>query len=133
MRKSADSPTRHSPGQPRGWEVSGDDVAARKSLSRLVVEQAAERLRVMAECNRIVLLEALRDGEAGVQELADRIALPHQNVSHHLGILWRAGVVSRRREGTVTLYAVEDWSAWWVIEQIVRQVEPGDDDLRLTQ
>lgn len=83
----------------------------------------------MAECNRIVLLEALRDGEAGVQELADRVGLPHQNASHHLSILWRAGVLSRRREGAVTRYAVEDWSAWWVIEQIVGQVTPAECDL----
>jgi DNA-binding transcriptional ArsR family regulator len=96
-------------------------------LSRRVAELTAERLRVIAERNRIALLEALRDGEAGVQELADRVDLPHQNASHHLGVLWRAGVLNRRREGTVTLYAIEDWSAWWIVEQIAGLVEAGEE------
>jgi ArsR family transcriptional regulator len=95
-------------------------------LSGRTIELTAERLRVMAERNRIALLEALREGEGGVQELADRVGLPHQNASHHLAILWRAGILSRSREGSVTLYAIADWSAWWVIEQIAGEVGDGE-------
>ncbi len=82
----------------------------------------------MAEANRIALLDALNDGEAGVQELADRVGLPHQTASHHLALLWRAGILARRRVGTMTLYCVSDWSAWWVIEQIARWVQSCQDD-----
>jgi DNA-binding transcriptional ArsR family regulator len=103
----------HTPPRPRRQEP----------LSVQVVELTAERLRLMAEPKRIALLEALNDGEAGVQELADRIGAPHQNVSHHMGLLHQAGLVSRRREGPSARYAVTDWSAWWVIEQIGRWVE----------
>jgi DNA-binding transcriptional ArsR family regulator len=88
----------------------------------------AQRLRIMAEPNRIALLEVLNRGEAGVQSLADEVGLPHQNVSQHLGILHKAGLVSRRREGTMSLYAISDWSAWWVIEQIARWVESCQDE-----
>ena len=77
----------------------------------------------MAKAKRIALLEALNEGEAGVQELADRVGLPHQNASHHLTLLWQAGILSRRREGCMTLYTVTDWSAWWVVEQIARWVQ----------
>lgn len=77
----------------------------------------------MAKAKRIALLEALNDGEAGVQELADRVGLPHQNASHHLTLLWQAGILSRRREGSMTIYTVADWSAWWVVEQIARWVQ----------
>lgn len=102
-------------------------------LSQRVIELSAERLRVMAERNRIALLAALREGEAGVQELADRVGLPHQNASHHLSIMWRAGLLTRRREGTVTLYAIEDWSAWWVVEQIAGVVGGGNRQEQLTE
>jgi DNA-binding transcriptional ArsR family regulator len=88
----------------------------------------AQRLRIMAEPNRIALLEVLNRGEAVVQSLADEVGLPHQNVSQHLGILHKAGLVSRRREGAMSLYAISDWSAWWVIEQIARWVESCQDE-----
>jgi DNA-binding transcriptional ArsR family regulator len=97
---------------------SGRRSSSREPLSAEVVELIAERLRAVAKAKSIALLDALRDGEAGVQELADRVGLAHQNASHHLGLLWRAGILSRRREGPMTFYAIEDWSAWWVIEQM---------------
>ncbi len=96
---------------------------SREPLPEGVVELTAQRLRVMAEAKRIALLQALNEGEAGVQELADRVGLAHQNASHHLTLLWKAGILSRRCEGTMTLYAIEDWSAWWVVEQIARWVQ----------
>ena len=101
---------------------------AREPLTEDVVELTARRLRVIAEPTRIALLETLNAGEAGVQELADRIGLSHQIVSHHLKVLWRAGVLDRRRVGTMTLYAVSDWSAWWVIEQTARWVQSCQDE-----
>lgn len=99
-----------------------------KSLGGEIIDMTAQRLRIMAEPNRIALLEVLNRGEAGVQSLADEVGLPHQNVSQHLGILHKAGLVSRRREGAMSLYAISDWSAWWVIEQIARWVESCQDE-----
>lgn len=95
----------------------------RLPLDAGAIEMAAERLALVAKSKRIALLDALKDGEAGVQELADRVGLTHQNASHHLCVLWRAGVVKRRSEGTAALYSIEDWSTWWVVEQIARCVD----------
>jgi DNA-binding transcriptional ArsR family regulator len=99
-------------------------------MPEAVVAMTAERLRVMAEPNRIGLLGALDDGEASVQELAEAISASHQNVSKHLGVLYGAGMVSRRREGATVRYALIDWTGWWVVEQIGRWVESnlGDQD-----
>ena len=102
--------------------------AAREPLPGHIVELTAQRLGVMAKAKRIALLEALNNGEAGVQELADRVGLAHQNASHHLTLLWQAGILSRRSESTKTLYAIEDWSAWWVVEQIARWVQSSPDE-----
>jgi DNA-binding transcriptional ArsR family regulator len=101
---------------------------SREPLPEGVIEMTAQRLRVMAETKRITLLQALNEGEARVQELADQVGLAHQNASHHLTLLWKAGILSRRCEGPMTLYAIEDWSAWWVVEQIARWVQssPGE-------
>lgn len=93
---------------------------ARESLTPQIIELTAERLRVVAEPNRIALLGALSEGEAGVQELAERVGIPYQNTSHHLILLRQAGILTRRRLGKAYLYAIEDWSAWWVVGQIAR-------------
>lgn len=114
--------------KPSRTEPSLSIRPARRGLPRSVVELTAQRLRVIAEPTRIALLEALNEGEAGVQELADEVGLPHQTVSRHLALLHQAGVLDRRREGTTTRYGVADWSAWWVIEQIARWVESCQDE-----
>lgn len=82
----------------------------RKPLPQDVVELTAQRLCVMAHPSRIALLEFLNDGEAGVQDLADAVGLTHQIASRHLAILHQAGMLSRRRLGAMTFYAVTDWS-----------------------
>jgi len=107
---------------------SAGPTCKREKLPRDVVELTAQRLRVMAHPSRIALLELLNDGEAGVQEMADAVGLPHQIASRHLAILHQAGMLSRRRLGAMTLYTVTDWSAWWVIEQIARWVESCQDE-----
>jgi DNA-binding transcriptional ArsR family regulator len=90
----------------------------REPLSEELIELVVRRLRVVAEPNRIALLAELNDGEASVEELADRLGLPHQNASRHLVLLWREGILARRSERRKTLYRVADWGAWWVIEQV---------------
>ncbi len=95
----------------------------RGPLSEEVIGLTAQRLRAIAEPSRIALLEVLNDGEASVQELADHIGLPHQKASHHLALLWREGILRRRSEGRMAVYAVEDWGAWWVIAQITDSLQ----------
>src|ERR1700750_928425 len=104
--------------KPRG------QVPRRQPLSPEATESTAQRLRVIADPVRISLLEALSGGEEAVCELAERVDLPHKSASHHLLILHHAGILTRRREGRRALYAVADWSAWWVIEQLLRSAAP---------
>lgn len=119
-------PTDARPGETRPAHPAGRRRRGACRLPAQVVELTAERLRVIAEPNRIALLEALNEGEGSVQELADRIGAPHQKVSKHLVVLYGAGMVARRRgEGATVLYALTDWTGWWVVEQIGRWVQSG--------
>ena len=77
-------------------------------LPEPVVELVAERFRVMGEPMRIRILELLRDGEQTVGELTGALGATQQNVSKHLGVLHRAGIVSRRKDGTAARYAIAD-------------------------
>ena len=77
-------------------------------LPPLVVDIVAERFRALGEPMRIRILDLLRDGEMTVGELADALGTTQQNVSKHVGVLQRAGIVGRRRDGVRTPYAITD-------------------------
>ncbi len=57
---------------------------------------------------RLRLLHLLRDEEKCVQELVEATQTSQANVSKHLKVMWQAGILSRRSEGTCAYYRVED-------------------------
>ncbi len=83
-----------------------------------LVELIAERFRVLGEPMRIRLLDALREAPATVQELQQATGASQQNVSKHLGLLLRSGLVSRRKEGNFSLYAIADQGVFELCEQV---------------
>lgn len=87
-------------------------------LSDPLVEVIARRFRVLGEPMRIKLLDALRDGEATVQDLQQATGASQQNVSKHLGVLLAAGLVSRTKDGTSSRYAISDPGVFDLCEQV---------------
>ncbi|MCT2582452.1 winged helix-turn-helix transcriptional regulator [Actinophytocola sp. S1-96] len=63
-------------------------------------------MRALGDGNRRAILELVRDEPRAVGEIAERVALSQQAVSHHLRVLRGAGLVTERREGTRHLFAV---------------------------
>jgi DNA-binding transcriptional ArsR family regulator len=98
-------------------------------LSAPLLELIAERFRVLGEPMRIRLLEALRGGPATVGELRDVTGASQQNVSKHLGVLHRSGLVSRRKEGNFSLYAIADDGVFALCEQVCGDMRRRADDL----
>jgi DNA-binding transcriptional ArsR family regulator len=92
-------------------------------LPDALVELIAERFRVIGDPTRIRVLERLRRGEASVQELTDVIGSSQQNVSKHLTLLARAGIVGRRRVGTYAYYRITDGSVLAMCEQVCGAVQ----------
>jgi DNA-binding transcriptional ArsR family regulator len=87
-------------------------------LPAALAELIAERFRVLAEPTRIRLLDSLRAGPASVGELERATGASQQNVSKHLGVLLRAGLVSRSKEGNFSRYAIADASVFELCEQV---------------
>jgi len=83
-----------------------------------LVEQIAERFRVLAEPTRIRLLDALRDGEATVGELQQATGASQQNVSKHLGVLLRSGLIGRRKDGNFSRYSIADRGVFSLCDQV---------------
>ena len=92
-------------------------------LPDALVELIADRFRVIGEPTRIRILEQLRAGEASVQELTDALGSSQQNVSKHLTLLARVGIVGRRRDGTYAYYRITDESVLAICEQVCGAVQ----------
>jgi DNA-binding transcriptional ArsR family regulator len=73
-----------------------------------VIQDAAATFGLLAATVRLELLWVLADGESDVGTLADRVGQTVATVSHHLGKLKLAGLVSARRAGRHQVYAVDD-------------------------
>ena len=78
---------------------------------------------------RIRILDRLRDGEASVQELTEVLGTSQQNVSKHLGVLFDAGIVGRRKRSTQTLYFVADETVLGLCEQVCGGLQRQFSDL----
>ena len=78
----------------------------------------ADRFRVLAEPMRIRLLDQLRDGPLAVGALAQGLETSQQNVSKHLALLFRAGIVNRERVGNEVHYAIADKTVFDLCEHV---------------
>ena len=63
-------------------------------------------LRALADGNRRAILALVRDTPRAVGEIAREVAMTQQAVSHHLGVLRGAGLVTETRDGTRHLFLV---------------------------
>lgn len=71
-----------------------------------VFESVARQFGVLGEPARLRILHALCGQERCVNEILRLTGLAQANASRHLGLMYRAGVLSRRREGTQVFYSV---------------------------
>lgn len=76
-------------------------------LDDRVFEVAADLFGLLAAPTRLRIVCVLIEGERNVTELLDRVAVSQPNMSQHLGTLYRAGVLARRRCGAQVRYRVD--------------------------
>jgi DNA-binding transcriptional ArsR family regulator len=80
----------------------------RQSMSDKMLDLVARRFRTLGEPYRMRILQELEAGERSVGELVAVLDGNQPNVSKHLQILFDAGLIGRRREGTSSFYAISD-------------------------
>jgi len=71
---------------------------------RLLFEKQAEIVSAMAHPIRIAILDFLKDGERCVCDIAKYVGSERSNVSRHLSIMVKAGVLDCRKEGLWVIY-----------------------------
>lgn len=76
-----------------------------------VFQRAAEWFAILATPMRLRIMAALCDCEKSVSQLLADIDTTQPNLSQHLNLLYRAGVLARRKEGTQVFYRVQSEQA----------------------
>jgi DNA-binding transcriptional ArsR family regulator len=100
-------------------------TAQGEPLSDEAVEVVAAMLKVLADPNRLRLIELLdQRGSATVSALAACLPVCHAGVSAQLNTLLNAGVVRRRREGKWMRYELADFTGLWLVRQLASAMEP---------
>lgn len=87
-----------------------------------VFEKAAELFSVLSTPIRLRIISALCGGEKSVGQLLEAIDVAQPNMSQHLNIMYRTGVVGKRRQGAQVFYRIADESAVRVCRAVCTQV-----------
>ena len=73
-----------------------------------LLEQVSGYFAVLSEPTRLKIIHALCNGEKSVNDIVYEVNSTQSNISRHLNLMYRAGVLQRRKEGTVVLYQVKE-------------------------
>jgi ArsR family transcriptional regulator, virulence genes transcriptional regulator len=73
-----------------------------------LAEQQAALCKAVGNARRLLILWMLSKEELSVNEIANRAGSSLQNVSQHLSLLKKAGIVTTRRSGQTIFYQMAD-------------------------
>lgn len=93
-----------------------------------VFESAAELFGLLSTPVRLKIISAVCNGERNVTELLEQIDTTQPNMSQHLATLYRAGVLSKRRDGTQIFYRLESERVAVLCRAVCTQIAMEQDD-----
>jgi DNA-binding transcriptional ArsR family regulator len=97
-----------------------------KNMPPEALEEVAGYFQVLAEPTRLRILNILREGERNVGDLAQMCGYTAANVSRHLSLMTKNGLVTREGRGTSVYYRFADESVYalcdLVCDNIARQI-----------
>ena len=78
-----------------------------KTEKQLLFEKQAEIVKSVAHPLRIAILDFLRNGQQCVCDIAEHIGSERSNVSRHLSVMVKAGVLGSRKDGLKVIYELK--------------------------
>ena len=97
-----------------------------KNMPPEALDEVAGYFQVLAEPTRLRILNILREGERNVGDLAQMCGYTAANVSRHLSLMTKNGLVTREGRGTSVYYRFADESVYalcdLVCDNIARQI-----------
>lgn len=82
------------------------------------LEDVAAYFQALSEPTRLQILNRLREGECNVSELAQMCGFSVANISRHLGVLTKQGLVARESRGTSVFYRIGDESVYQLCDLV---------------
>jgi len=92
-------------------------------LTDAAIRLVAGRFRALSDPTRLRILNTLMQGEMPVQALVEITGLEQSNVSRHLSVLRREGIVARRAEENRAYYRIVDASVYQLCEIVCGGLE----------
>jgi ArsR family transcriptional regulator len=87
-----------------------------------VFTSAAELFAVLSTPLRLQIISALCAGEKNVTQLREEVETTQPNMSQHLAMLYRAGILARRRDGTQIYYRIQSERAAMLCRAVCTQM-----------
>jgi len=81
----------------------------------------SEFFKALSHPLRIKVLDALRGGEVGVNELSARLGVEQTTLSQQLAVLRRSNIVVGRKEGQNVYYSAQDAEIFRLLD-VARQI-----------
>lgn len=75
-----------------------------KTLELELYKLHAEVCKTLSNAKRLQILNLLRQGEMSVSELASELQLRESNISQHLSLMRKYGILTSRRDGSNIYY-----------------------------
>lgn len=73
-----------------------------------VFKAVASYFSVMAEPMRLKIVHALCYDEKSVKQIVEQLGATQTNISRHLALMYRSGVVTKRKDGNQVFYRISD-------------------------
>ncbi len=83
-----------------------------ENMPQEALQEVAAYFQALSEPTRLQILNLLRDGERNVGELAQLCGFTAANISRHLALLTKLGLVARDSRGTSVFYRIADDSVY---------------------
>lgn len=93
-----------------------------------VFDAVASYFSVLSEPTRLRIMHAVCDTEKTVSQIVEDIGATQTNASRHLGLMFRAGVLSRRKDGNQVYYRVADPSMVEICRTVCNRIAGSMDD-----
>jgi DNA-binding transcriptional ArsR family regulator len=93
-----------------------------------VFDVVAAYFSVMSEPTRLKIMHAICQDEKSVNAIVETVGATQTNVSRHLGLMYRAGVVTRRKDGNQVFYRIADPALVEICRSVCNQIASRIED-----
>ena len=93
-----------------------------------VFDAVASYFSVLSEPTRLRIMHALCETEKSVSQIVEEIGSTQTNASRHLSLMYRSGVLARRKEGSQVYYRVADASMVEICRTVCNQIAGSMDE-----